>query len=192
MTDVVNRAAARNASTIAWWPSALGALAAAALVTAAWTGHLSWRQLTGVLVAGGLVYLGSAALGSRRAAWGLFAVTVVVIGLGGQLAIIDPIVGLSALAALLAVLGVARGRVVGHRDVAIQTAAMAVVLLVALAAVDQVQPWVGVLLAAGLLAHTGWDAAHHRSGRVVVRSMSEFCAVLDALLAAGVLVLAFA
>ena len=36
----------------------------------------------------------------------------------------------------------------------------------------------------------GWDVLHHRAGRVVVASMAEFCAVLDALLAVLVLVAA--
>jgi hypothetical protein len=67
---------------------------------------------------------------------------------------------------------------------------MAVVLALAFLAVTLPQPWGAVLLAAGLLGHTMWDLAHLRSGRVVPRSMAEFCAVLDALLAVGVVVLA--
>ncbi|MEU7677978.1 hypothetical protein AB0C42_24560 [Micromonospora taraxaci] len=40
------------------------------------------------------------------------------------------------------------------------------------------------LVALGWLAHAGWDLAHHRSGRVVPRGYTEFCGVLDAILAA--------
>jgi hypothetical protein len=42
-------------------------------------------------------------------------------------------------------------------------------------------------VSAGLLAHAAWDVYHHRTGRVVVRSMAEFCGVLDTLLALVVL-----
>ncbi|RIV41615.1 hypothetical protein D2L64_00885 [Micromonospora radicis] len=38
------------------------------------------------------------------------------------------------------------------------------------------------LVAAGWLAHAGWDLAHHRSRRVVPRGYAEWCAVIDAVL----------
>lgn len=192
MTDVEQRPTREAASSAlgARWPTALGVVAAAALVLAAWSGHLSWRQLTAVLAAAGLVYLGSAALGSRRAAWWLFGATVVVIALGGQLAVVDPLLALSVLAALLLVLGIARGTRGERSGMPAQVAAMAAVLALAYLAVGLPEPWGAIPLAVGLLGHTAWDVAHHRSGRVVVRSMAEFCAVLDALLAAGVVALA--
>ena len=179
------------------WPSALGALAAAALVAGAWSGHLGWRQTVAVLAAAGLVYLGSAALGSRRAAWWLFAATVLVIGLGGQLAVVDPLLGLVAFATALTIIGLARawrGRDAGadRSSLAAQVLAAGAAVGIAYAAAALAQPWGAVLLAAGLLGHTAWDVVHHRSGRVVVRSMAEFCAVLDPLLAAGVVALALA
>jgi hypothetical protein len=42
------------------------------------------------------------------------------------------------------------------------------------------------LVAAGLLGHAAWDVYHHRVNRVVVRSMAEFCCVLDTLLAVAI------
>jgi hypothetical protein len=175
-------------------PGALGLLLAGALLVAAWSGHVSWRQLTAVLAAAALAYLGSAALGSGRAAWWLFAGTVVLIALDGRLAVVDPLAGLAVCAVLLLVVGIVRrgddGRWGLPAQVAAQVAAMAVVLGVAYLAVTVAQPWAAVLLAVGLLAHTGWDLHHRRTGRVVPRSMAEFCAVLDAVLAAGVVALA--
>jgi hypothetical protein len=41
-------------------------------------------------------------------------------------------------------------------------------------------------VAGGLLAHAAWDIYHHRANKVVVRSMAEFCFVLDTLLAAAI------
>jgi hypothetical protein len=44
------------------------------------------------------------------------------------------------------------------------------------------------LVATGLLAHAGWDAYHHWFNKVVVRSMAEFCFVLDVLLAVAIVI----
>jgi hypothetical protein len=42
------------------------------------------------------------------------------------------------------------------------------------------------LVAAGLLGHAAWDVYHHRVNRVVVRSLAEFCLVLDTALAVAI------
>jgi hypothetical protein len=39
-----------------------------------------------------------------------------------------------------------------------------------------------------LLGHAAWDVYHYWTNRVVVRSMAEFCAVLDTLLAMAIVV----
>jgi hypothetical protein len=44
------------------------------------------------------------------------------------------------------------------------------------------------LVAAGLLGHAAWDLHHHRTNRVVVRSLAEFCLVLDTALAVAIVV----
>jgi hypothetical protein len=44
------------------------------------------------------------------------------------------------------------------------------------------------LVAAGLLGHAAWDAYHHRVNRVVVRSLAEFCLVLDTALAVAIVI----
>jgi hypothetical protein len=46
------------------------------------------------------------------------------------------------------------------------------------------------LVAAGLLGHAAWDVYHHRINKVVVRSMAEFCFVLDTLLAVIIVIVA--
>jgi hypothetical protein len=45
------------------------------------------------------------------------------------------------------------------------------------------------LVAAGLLAHTVWDVIHLRARAIVAPSLAEWCAVLDTLIAVGILVL---
>jgi hypothetical protein len=47
------------------------------------------------------------------------------------------------------------------------------------------------LVAAGLIAHAAWDAFHYVRDRVVARSYAEFCAVLDLLVGATVLIVLF-
>jgi hypothetical protein len=42
-------------------------------------------------------------------------------------------------------------------------------------------------VAAGLLGHAAWDVHHHRINRVV-RSLAEFCLVLDTALAAAIVI----
>jgi hypothetical protein len=59
----------------------------------------------------------------------------------------------------------------------------------AAAAALLVNPELGAyLVAAGLLGHAAWDAYHHRVNRVVVRSMAEFCLVLDTALAVAIVI----
>ncbi|HKO85266.1 MAG TPA: hypothetical protein VJ140_12080, partial [Actinomycetota bacterium] len=44
------------------------------------------------------------------------------------------------------------------------------------------------LVAAGLLGHAAWDVYHHRTNRVVVRLLAEFCLVLDTALAVAIVI----
>jgi hypothetical protein len=45
------------------------------------------------------------------------------------------------------------------------------------------------LVAVGLLAHTVWDVIHLRARAIVAPSLAESCAVLDTVIAVGILVL---
>jgi hypothetical protein len=51
-----------------------------------------------------------------------------------------------------------------------------------------ITPEVGAyVVAAGLLGHAAWDV-HHRTNRVVVRSLAEFCLALDTALAMAIVI----
>jgi len=51
-----------------------------------------------------------------------------------------------------------------------------------------ITPEVGAyVVAAGLLGHAAWDV-HHRTNRVVVRSLAEFCLALDTALAVAIVI----
>jgi hypothetical protein len=164
-----------------YWPVAAGvAMAVAVGADLATAGQ--------ILTASAFVYLGSAALGHRSAAWPVFAVAFVVLGVGRALPGIGAVWLMLGLAALLAVYGLARGAARPWWGLPLQAGVLVVLAGVALLAVQVSDLWAGLLVAGGLLAHAASDVHHHRSGRVVVRSLAEFCAVLDGLLAVLVLV----
>lgn len=62
------------------WPAAVGILFAAGLILLLWIGRADAATAADVLTAAALVYLGSAAFGHRAAAWPLFGLTFVLIG----------------------------------------------------------------------------------------------------------------
>ncbi|MGN7701323.1 hypothetical protein [Cellulosimicrobium sp. 22601] len=183
------RALARPA---AWWPVVTGALFGGALAVAAWVGFSDTAQSSLVLTAAAFVYLGAAALGRRDAAWPLFGLTFVLIGVGFALPGFDPFWAMLGVVVVLAVYGLARGAARPAWGLPLQAAAMAVVVGVAVAVALLGQPWAGLLVGAGLLAHAAWDVHHLRTGRVVSASLAAFCCALDAVLGAAVVVLALA
>lgn len=162
------------------WPAAVG-IAFAVFVAAA------GGTTAPVLVAAGFVYIGAAAVGRRSAAWPMFGVTFVLIGAGRFVPGVDPVTLMLAAGLLLAVAGFVLGRGRPGHGLPLQLAALLAIGAIAYLA-STVSPQVAaVIVAVGLLAHAGWDVWHHRTGRVVSRSLAEFCMVLDALL--GILVL---
>lgn len=169
------------------WPVVAGLAAAAGLAGSVWAGLADSGTMAAVLVAAGFVYLGAAALGNRRAAWPLFALTFVVIGVEYAVPAFQPAWVLLGVAVGVAGWGLARGVARPAWGMPFQAVALAAVAAVAAVVLASDEPWAGILVAAGLLGHAAWDARHHRSGRVVVRSMSQFCGVLDAALAVAIL-----
>jgi len=168
------------------WPAALGVLVAAATAY----GLTDGRAVAPVVAASGLVYLASAAAGRPRAAWVAFGVTIPLITLG-KFTGIDVTPWMLALAGVMLVVGLAGRRTGPWWALPLQTAAMVVLGAAALIALQSNAIVGGLLVAVALLAHAAWDIHHHRTGRVVGRSLAEFCAVLDILVAIVVAVIAF-
>lgn len=174
-------------------PSALGVVVA----VGTGVGIGGAAQVAPVVAASGFVYLAAAALGRPGAAWPAFGVSFVLIAAGR---VVDgrgadgaaPTWLMLGLAAVLAVYGLVRGRGRPAWGLPLQAAAMAVLGAVALAGARVSPTGAGLLVAGALLAHAAWDVRHHRGGRVVARSMAEFCAVLDVVLALLVLAAALA
>jgi hypothetical protein len=163
------------------WPSLVG-IGFAVLVG---VGVASGVELAPVLAAAAVVYLGAAALQKSAAAWPLFlasaaAVITAAKSLGDRFEGTLIVLGGDA---VLVVYGLLRSVIRPMHGLPLQSIA-----LLGFGAASAVAMFVntdlgGYLVAAGLLAHSGWDLYHYRANRVVVRSLAEFCLVLDAALA---------
>jgi hypothetical protein len=189
MSTVAEGARETDSRSRSWWrtiwPAALGLLVAAGTAF----GLEDGRDVAAVVAASGFVYLAAAALGRRGVAWSAFGLTFVLVTLA-KLAGMDAMAWILVLAGVMLVVGLARRRWQPTWGLPLQAAAMLVLGAVALLAV-QVNPQLGgLLVSAALLAHAGWDLYHHRTGRVVTRSLAEFCCVLDVAAAAVVAVVA--
>ncbi len=145
-------------------------------------------DLAPMLAALAVIYLGSAALRSRAAAWPLFFAMFVVVFLVRLLVDgVDPTWVLIGLGALLAAYGLAfRDAARPAHGLPLQGLALLVLGSIAAAAPSLPNDLAGYLIAAALLAHAAWDWHHYRTERVVSRSLAEFCMVLDPLLAIAI------
>ena len=191
MTAPAAPAAEGRGGLLRRWPTAAGIVLGAGLIALLATGRADAVDLVAVLTAAGLVYLGSAALKRRGAAWPLFGVTFVLITIGLLASRTNPTWWMLGLALILLVVGLVLRALRPAWGLPLQAAAMAVVIAVALVVAHLAPPWGALLAGAGLLAHAAWDIHHHRTERVVPRSLSEFCAVLDTVLGLALIATAF-
>ncbi|MFI9531284.1 hypothetical protein [Micromonospora rosaria] len=177
-------AASPGGTLLRRWPVALGALVAVGTVLVLHHGG----QAASVVAASGFVYLAAAATGRPGAAWAAFGVTFVLVGLGLAPTGFDPVPWICAAALGLAAVGVVRVGLRPAWSLPLQAAAMLVLGAAALLAVRADHVTGGIVVSVALFAHAAWDVWHHRTGRVVPRTLAEFCGVLDVLLGVGVLV----
>ena len=182
--------ARRAERTLRIWPAVVGVVFAVALTFLLFIGLADVGVPGEVLTAAAFVYLGSAAIGHRSAAWPLFGATFVLIGIGIAVQHFSPLWAMIVIVAALVVYGLVRGRVQPTWGLPLQAVAMLVVIALALLVPVLPAPWGAALVAAGLLLHAGWDVHHLRTRRVVASTMAEFCAALDTCLAVGVIALA--
>jgi hypothetical protein len=167
------------------WPTALG-IAVAALAAFDLQDGLEFAALT-VLMA--LVYLGAAALDRRWSAWVVLLAGLPLASFIPSISGIHPAVVLLVAAPVFLVLGVARGQVQGPGGLPLQTAGMLAFGSTVLVALYVDPDFGGKLVAIAILGHAAWDAYHYLRNRVVPRSYAEFCAVLDLLLGAAILLM---
>lgn len=175
--------------SLQWWPTLAGLAFAGYVAADLFGGKENGRDLAPVVAASGLVYLAAAALHKPSMAWPAFFASVLVIT-AAKLGWIgwNATWVLLALAALLFAYGLLRGRSRPAGGLPLQTVAMAGFGAAAAIALYVNETAGASLVAAGLFAHAAWDVYHHRANRVVVRSMAEFCCVLDIALAVAIVV----
>jgi hypothetical protein len=169
------------------WPAAFGVLVAALTAYDLADG----TELAPVLALSGLIYLGAAALERQSAAWPLFWGSFVVLTVVNVHDLPGATWVFLGIAALFIGYGLVRGITRPAGGYPLQAVAMVVVGALAALTVLLGGTVGAILVALGLYAHAGWDVYHHRRNRVVARSMAEFCAVLDTLVATAMLIVAF-
>ena len=132
-----------------------------------------------------LLYLIVAAVQRRQASWPVLFILVATLYASRALNIVAPTAVFVGVALIVLVWGVFRMEWRGPTMFGVQALGMlgfGALALIGLA----VDPAIGrYLVAAGWFLHGIWDFVHHRADKVVARSYAEACAVLDVLVAAG-------
>ena len=172
------------------WPTALDITLAVLTVFDLQVDAEAVSSLSALVVLMALVYIGAAALDRRRASWVVLLVGFLPLVFVPPTSRVNPSVVLLVAAAVFLVVGVARGQLRRPGGLTLQAAGVLAFGATALAALVVAPDLGAYLVAFALLGHAGWDAYHYLRDRVVARSYAEFCAVVDLLLGAAILVVA--
>ena len=140
------------------------------------------------VVLAALLYLATAVVGRPGVVWGLFGISLVAVTLL-RLFEVDPWPALVARAVSIAVIGLVGGLLRRPWLTAAQAPAMLVFGAAALVALSLSPDLGGYLVAAALIGHAVLDVVVWRAGKVVTRSLAEFCGVLDFTLGVAILLL---
>ncbi|WP_089212231.1 hypothetical protein [Streptosporangium subroseum] len=179
------RSARIVAALVHRWPTWL-AIAFAAVLSSDLDDGREFAFLVFILALG---YLATAVIDRPGAIWSVLGVLMAAVVLMRVLSG-DPWPILIVTALALIMVGLVRGQLRRPGAFALQSPAMFVFGAIALGALH-VHPDLGrYLVAAGLLGHAAWDAAHWRADGIVTRPFAEWCGVLDLLLGLAVLFLA--
>ena len=131
-----------------------------------------------IIIIAATCYLAAAAIGSRRSVWlmaALVSVAVVLAGITG----LDPTATVLVLGVGFAIFGFLRGTRADRREVGRQALAFVGFSAIALTAMMSSPTLAVYLAAAAAIAHAGWDVIHFVRDKVVSRSLTEACFVLD-------------
>ena len=168
------RAAAIGGHLLARWPSVLGLLALLVNNAEGADPHVTAM----IIIIASMCYLAAAAVGSRRSVWlmaALVSVAVVLAGVTG----LDPTATVLVLGAGFAILGFLRGTRAERREVGWQALAFIGFSAITLTAMMSSPTLALYLAATAALGHTVWDVVHFIRDKVVSRSLTEACFVLD-------------
>lgn len=185
-THSSGRAAAFGHHLLARWPSVLGVLALLLNNADGPDPHVTAM----IIIIASTCYLAAAAIGSRRSVWVMVVVASVAVVLAG-LTGLDPTVTMLVMGTGFAIFGFLRGTGTDRREVGLQALAFVGFSAIALTAMTS-SPTVALYLAtAAALGHTVWDVVHFLRNKVVSRSLTEACFVLDLGLGAVLLLTAW-
>lgn len=169
---------------LARWPAVLGLMVMAASLPIGSSGAELWP----VLLIPVVVYLAAAAMAKPSTAWPLFGGVMVVLVVSRVIGV-EEWRGLVMAALAFLVAGAVQGLLRPRSDLLGQSLLLLGLGGAAVAAV-YVDVRIGAaLVGVGLIAHGVCDVVLHHKDRVVPRSLSEFCAVLDFTLGLSILVL---
>lgn len=182
-----SRAAAIGHHLLARWPSVLGLLALLVNVANGADPHVTAM----IIILASMCYLAAAAVGSRRSVWVMVVVASAAVVLA-RITGLDATVTVLVLGAGFAIFGLVRGDTGQRREVGRQALGFLVFSAIALSAMMS-DPALAVFLAAvAAIGHAVWDVVHFVRDKVVSRSLTEACFVLDLGLGVALLLTAFA
>lgn len=185
-THPSGRAAAFGHHLLARWPSVLGVLALLLNNADGPDPHVTAM----IIIIASTCYLAAAAIGSRRSVWVMVVVASVAVVLAG-LTGLDPTVTMLVMGTGFAIFGFLRGTGTDRREVGLQALAFVGFSAIALTAMMSSPTVALYLAAAAALGHTVWDVVHFIRDKVVSRSLTEACFVLDLGLGAVLLLTAW-
>lgn len=169
---------------LARWPSLVGLLA---LIWNA-SGGVDAHVTAMIIIVAAMCYVGTAAMGTQRAGWVMIGVATVAV-LGAGVTGLDPTATLLVMGVGFTAYGLVWPGRASRGEVAVQAAGFAVFSLVALAAMMSGPVLAGLLATTAAIGHTAWDTVHYLRDKVVPRSVSEACFVLDLGLGVALLVM---
>lgn len=170
------------------WPTVLGVAVAALTAFDMQLDAAFVSTLATLVVVMALVYVGAAVLDRRWSAWLVLLAGLPVAFVFPSSSLVTPLLILLAVSALFIGIGIAQGRLREPDGLPLQALGVVAFGVTMLAALFVAPTFSSYLVALGLFGHAAWDVHHYLKDRVVARSYSEFCGVLDLLLGATILI----
>ncbi|MFI0485392.1 hypothetical protein [Actinomadura sp. 9N215] len=170
-----------------FWPAALAAAMAVPNLGGGGTEQVT--SLARALCLLPLLYLVVETFQWRRGSWAVLAVLIASFTVLEAVDVADPAAVAAAVALAVLVWGAVKGRM--FRSKPLQAQALGMIGFGAVALIGLVIDTDAgrYIVAAGWFAHGLWDLVHLKLDKVVLRSYAQWCAVVDVLIAAGLVFL---
>ncbi|WUH98539.1 hypothetical protein OHR68_34315 [Spirillospora sp. NBC_00431] len=182
-TNAINSTSTIGTVARRFWPAALAAVMAVPNLGGGGTEQVT--ALAQALWLLPLLYLLVETFQWRRGSWAVLATLLVSFTALRAVDVVDPAAVVAGVALAVLVWGAVKRRV--FRSKALQAQALGMIGFGAVALTGLIiDPDAGrYIVAAGWFAHGLWDIVHLKLDKVVLRSYAQWCAVVDILIAAG-------